>query len=76
MLYFDHNATTPLAKEVIESITKSLNDFWANPSSNYNEGKSAKHIIETSRQSIVRMINANNNQEIVFTSGGTEVLIL
>ena len=73
MIYMDNNATTPLAKEVIDSITESLAKYWANPSSNYTEGKAAKELIQKSRQSVADMINANTNQEIVFTSGGTEV---
>jgi cysteine desulfurase len=73
MLYFDNNATTPLAEEVKNSIIESLNQFWANPSSVYREGKAANNVIENSRQLIANMINANNAQEIIFTSGGTEV---
>jgi cysteine desulfurase len=73
MLYFDYNATTPLAEEVKDSIIESLNQFWANPSSSYREGKAANNAIQNSRQFIANMINANNTQEIIFTSGGTEV---
>jgi cysteine desulfurase len=73
MLYFDNNATTPLAEEVKDSIIESLNQFWANPSSNYREGKAANNVIQNSRQLVANMINANNSQEIIFTSGGTEV---
>lgn len=75
MLYFDNNATTPLAEEVMECIRESMAHLWANPSSNYIEGKDSKHAMESSRQSIAHMINANNSHEIVFTSGGTEVFI-
>ena len=72
MIYLDNNATTPLAPQVITAITDCLSNSWSNPSSNYSEGKAAKHLIETARQSIARMINADNDQEIIFTSGGTE----
>ena len=37
-VYLDYNATTPLAPEVIEAITGSLRDHWANPSSSYETG--------------------------------------
>ena len=39
MLYFDFNATTPLADEVIESIKDALTVGWGNPSSKYDAGK-------------------------------------
>ena len=74
MIYLDNNSTTPLAQEVIDTITECLTKFWANPSSNYNEGKEAKQLIQNSRQSVADMINADTSHEIVFTSGGTEVI--
>ncbi len=76
MIYLDYNATTPLATEVIDSISECLVRFWANPSSNHSEGKAANNLIQNSRQTIANMINANTSDEIIFTSGGTEVLIV
>lgn len=38
-IYLDYNATTPLAPEVLETITSTLKDLWANPSSAHEEGK-------------------------------------
>ena len=75
MIYLDNNATTPLAEEVVQEITRCLTKYWANPSSNYTEGRDAKQLIQKSRQSVADMINANSSHEIVFTSGGTEVEI-
>lgn len=69
----DYNATTPLEKEVVESIALSLSESWSNPSSQYKKGKEAKFLINQSRQSIANMINADSPSDIIFLSGGTEV---
>ncbi len=37
-VYLDYNATTPLAPEVLETITAALRDAWGNPSSNHFAG--------------------------------------
>ena len=55
------------------SITSSLIEAWHNPSSQYRQGKQCKALINESRQEVARMINADNDSEIVFVSGGTEV---
>ena len=70
-VYFDNAATTPIRKEVIESMHSVLLDTFGNPSSTHSFGRSAKTQIETARKSIAKHFNANP-QEIIFTSGGTE----
>lgn len=70
-IYLDYNATTPLAKEVIEAISKSLTEDWGNPSSWYEYGRKAREVIEKAREEIAKMIGAES-EEIIFTSGGTE----
>lgn len=37
-IYLDYNATCPLAKEVKESISYAMENFWGNPSSNNTFG--------------------------------------
>lgn len=71
MIYLDCNATTPLAKEVLEEISSVLKRAWANPSSCHENGLLAKQIIEKSREQVANMISCDP-QEITFTSGGTE----
>lgn len=70
-VYLDYNSTTPLAKSVQEVIKQSLNDHWANPSSNSPLGRKAKQQIEDARRSVATMIGAKP-ENIIFTSGGTE----
>lgn len=70
-IYFDNAATSPLRKEVIESINEVLLETYGNPSSNHSFGRKAKNIIENSRKIIASELNASP-KEIIFTSGGTE----
>ncbi|MGI8467207.1 MAG: cysteine desulfurase family protein [Pyrinomonadaceae bacterium] len=72
MIYFDNNATTEPAPEVFEAMIPFLNFFYGNPSSAYDFGREMRKIIESSRERIADLIGANDAQEIVFTSGGTE----
>ena len=70
-VYFDNAATTPMAKEVIEEIKPYLHSYFGNPSSTHSFGRKTRNAIEISRKKIANFIGAENN-EIVFTSGGTE----
>ena len=54
-VYFDNAATTPMRKEVIDSISSVMNDSFGNPSSTHSYGRSAKSFIETSRKSIAKI---------------------
>jgi len=74
-VYLDYNATTPLEPSVIQEITKTLQNSWGNPSSNYSLGLKARDVVESSRGYIAEMINADLT-DIIFTSGGTEVRCL
>jgi cysteine desulfurase len=71
LLYFDHNATTPIAPEVAEVMLYALRDIYGNPSSTHQCGQSARQELERSRRAIAAFINASPT-EFVFTSGGTE----
>lgn len=70
-VYLDNASTTALRPEVIQEIAHVLQEEYGNPSSTHSFGRSAKNILESSRKSIARQLNASA-QEIIFTSGGTE----
>ena len=70
-VYLDNAATTPIAREVIEEIQPYLNNYFGNPSSTHAFGRKTKNAIEINRKKIADLIQAKNN-EIIFTSGGTE----
>ncbi len=69
--YFDHNATTPVSGEVLETLVAVLRDVWGNASSIHYWGQAAKQRLETARRQVAALIGARP-PEIVFLSGGTE----
>ncbi len=69
--YFDHNATTPVAPEVLRDLTETLVEVCGNASSIHHFGQAAKQRLEASRREIAARIGSDP-REIVFTSGGTE----
>ncbi|PVX47247.1 cysteine desulfurase [Flavobacterium sp. 103] len=70
-VYLDNASTTALHPEVILEMTKILTEDYGNPSSTHSLGRNAKSILELSRKSIAKQINASA-AEIIFTSCGTE----
>ncbi|MCK5830114.1 MAG: cysteine desulfurase [Methylococcales bacterium] len=71
MIYFDHNATTPIDKRVVEAMLPYLHTFYGNPSSLYRMGRVVKSAIETAREHVAALVDAQPTQ-VFFTSGGTE----
>lgn len=71
MLYFDHNATTPLDERVLDAMLPFLNAFYGNPSSLYRLGRMSRSAMDTAREQVAALVGARPAQ-IVFTSGGTE----
>ncbi|GAB1489161.1 cysteine desulfurase NifS [Opitutaceae bacterium] len=69
--YFDSNATTSVAPEVLEAMLPYLQDKWGNPSSPYRHGKDLVEPIQTARESVAALIGAHFS-EVIFTSCGTE----
>lgn len=67
----DYAATTPVRPEVIEAMLPYYTDFWGNPSSIYACGQEARRGLEEARGKIAALLGARE-EEIVFTSGGTE----
>jgi cysteine desulfurase len=69
--YFDHNATTPVSPEVLETAVACLGQVYGNASSIHHFGQEAKQRLEQARRQIAALIGCQP-QEIVFVSGGTE----
>lgn len=70
-IYLDNAATTPMTPEVIDEMTNQMKTSWGNASTGYSYGRQAKLVMENSRHILAQSINASDN-EIIFTSGGTE----
>lgn len=69
--YFDNNATTQVAPEVVEAMLPFLTDLWGNASSAYQFGSQVRRHLDEARAKLAALINADP-REIVFTSCGTE----
>lgn len=71
MIYFDHNASTPVDERVLDAMLPYLKNIYGNPSSLYRLSRIARSAINTAREQIAALIEAQP-EEIIFTSGGTE----
>lgn len=72
VVYFDNNATTRLAPEVLEAMVPYLKDLYGNPSSIHRFGSQVAKKIQESREQVAALLGASDPIEIVFTSCGTE----
>jgi cysteine desulfurase len=70
-VYFDYNATTPLAPEVAAAMRPFMEEAYGNPSSLHWAGQRARTVIEEARSQVSTLLHCDST-EIVFTSGGTE----
>jgi cysteine desulfurase len=70
-VYFDHNATTPLDDKVLEAMLPYLRGRYGNASSRHELGTVARRAIDTARQQVGGLVNAQPSQ-VIFVSGGTE----
>ena len=70
-IYADHSATTPMRREVLDSMLPYLTEYFGNPSSVYAEGREAKKAISLAREKVAKAIGADV-KEIYFTGSGTE----
>ncbi len=71
VIYLDHNATTPLAPQVVAAIQPCLGSLYGNPSSPHPHGVAARRAVEHGRRQVANLLGCSP-REIVFTSGGTE----
>jgi cysteine desulfurase len=70
-VYFDHNATTPVAPEVLAAMLPYFGESYGNASSIHAFGQDARGAVERARSSVAAMVGAHAS-EITFSSGGTE----
>jgi cysteine desulfurase len=71
LIYLDHAATTPTDARVLEAMQPYFSEVFGNPSSFHTVGMRAKEAVTAARQTIAKLLNAHED-EILFTSGGTE----
>ena len=71
-VYLDNNATTRVDREVVEAMLPYFTEHFGNPSSMHTFGSAVGGAIKAARCSVQRLLGAEFDHEIIFTSGGTE----
>lgn len=71
MTYLDAAATTPVRRQVLESMWPYLTTTYGNPASHHEVGEAAARGLDAARRAVAEVLGARP-AEITFTSGGTE----
>ena len=75
-IYFDNNATTLVADQVVETLVSTLQLELKNPGSQHELGRQSRKQLEITRERVGDLLGCNqegsDDDIIVFTSGGTE----
>jgi len=70
-IYFDNNATTKMAEEVLQEMEPFFYKLYGNPSSMHTFGGQVGRKIRDAREQVASLLGCDPG-EIIFTSGGTE----
>jgi cysteine desulfurase len=70
-IYLDYASTTPVHPKVFTAMEPYLRGEFGNPSNLYRPGRSAADALGRARNSVARVLGCHDD-EIVFTSGGSE----
>jgi cysteine desulfurase len=71
-VYLDHQASTPVLPEVFDAMRPFFTEAFGNPSSLHQHGLRVRDALKKARQQMAALINADSEEEIFFTSDGTE----
>jgi len=71
-LYLDHLSTTPLDPRVYTEMEPFLREYYGNPSNLHRPGLIARKALQKARLEVCDFIHAQSEEEIIFTSGGSE----
>lgn len=71
MIYLDNSATTKPYQEVLDTYLKVSTQYWGNPSSIHSLGSEVEKLLQQARKLTADLLKVED-QEIIFTSGGTE----
>jgi cysteine desulfurase len=70
-IYLDHNATSPLRDEVVETMARVMRDHHGNPSSVHEEGRAARAEMDLARERVAALLEVSPD-DVLFTGGATE----
>jgi len=71
-VYLDHQSTTPVKPEVFEAMAPFFTELFGSSSSLHHHGLRARDALGKARTQVAALIHAESDEEIIFTSGGTE----
>ena len=71
VIYFDNNATTAVAPEVLEAMLPAFGPLYGNPSSMHTFGGQMGRYINEAREQVGQLVGAHP-EELIFTSCGSE----
>ena len=71
-IYLDNNATTMVSPEVVEAMLPYFTEQFGNPSSIHQFGNKVGLGIKNARKQVQKLLGAEHDSEIIFTSCGTE----
>jgi cysteine desulfurase len=70
-VYLDHNATTPIAPEVLDAMRPYLERDFGNPSSAHGYGAAAHEAVVSARSDVAMLLGCEP-ESVVFTASGSE----
>lgn len=70
-IYLDHNATTPVAAQVLDAMLPYLRAQYGNPSSSHAYGRRPREAVAAAREEVAAAVGAQPD-EVVFTGSGSE----
>ncbi len=72
LIYLDNNATTKVDSAVVAAMTPFFEEYYGNPSSIYEFSRTASRAVQAARAQMRDFMNAEDDKNIIFTSGGSE----
>ncbi len=71
-VYLDHQSATPLLPEAFEAMRPYFTEYYGNASSLHQHGLRVREALKKARQQQAALVGAESDEEIFFTSDGTE----
>jgi cysteine desulfurase len=71
-VYLDHQTTTPVLEEALQSMLPYFREAYGSPSSLHRYGLQVREGLKEARQQLAALINAESEEDLILTSGGTE----
>jgi len=71
-IYLDNNATTRVDPEIVAAMLPFFSEQFGNPSSMHSFGDKVGRAVKQARKQVQKLLGAEHDSEIIFTSCGTE----